>query len=215
MALSVLLLTAASASEAHGRHKASANCLSPHSRLLLADAQAMVYVKQSALGNEQVVFGCAFRRPGVYRLGGVAQCGGGGSGCSGINEERLAGTMIAFQTIASASGESGTAPRYGIVVKDLLSGHVIHSAGTGTPARVFPEQLGIGLAEGLVLNSRGDVAWIARGKPEDGPDQVHAVNRSGDRMLAEGQDIEPGSIALAGTTLYWTQGGRPASAPLS
>jgi hypothetical protein len=33
-------------------------------------------------------------------------------------------------------------------------------------------------------------------------------------VLAEGGDIAAGSLALAGSTLYWTQGGLPRSASL-
>jgi hypothetical protein len=33
-------------------------------------------------------------------------------------------------------------------------------------------------------------------------------------LLAQGVDIAPGSLALAGSTLYWTQAGAPQSALL-
>jgi hypothetical protein len=44
---------------------------------------------------------------------------------------------------------------------------------------------------------------------------VRAVDAAGDRLLADGNNIAPNSLALAGSTLYWTQGGAPQSASLS
>jgi len=44
--------------------------------------------------------------------------------------------------------------------------------------------------------------------------EVRAVDKTGSRLLASGGDIDPTSLALAGSTLYWTQGSLPFSAQL-
>jgi hypothetical protein len=44
--------------------------------------------------------------------------------------------------------------------------------------------------------------------------EVHAADRTGSRLLASGPTIDPHSLALAGSTLYWTQGGKPFTASL-
>ena len=71
----------------------------------------------------------------------------------------------------------------------------------------------------MVVKSDGAVAWIAENEigPPHGPPEyeVNAVDKTGNRTLAAGTDIAPSSLALAGSTLYWTQGGKPMSAPLN
>jgi len=44
---------------------------------------------------------------------------------------------------------------------------------------------------------------------------VHAADMAGSRLLASGSDLDPTSLALAGNTLYWTEGGQPHSAQLN
>lgn len=73
-------------------------------------------------------------------------------------------------------------------------------------------------ATDLVLRGDGALAWIleirdtATAPPRY---EVRAsVSGTGSTLLAEGADIAPGSLARAGSTLYWTQAGAPRSAPL-
>jgi hypothetical protein len=66
------------------------------------------------------------------------------------------------------------------------------------------------------VKSDGSVAWIVDVYGSENPVeyQVRALDRSGGRVLASGAGIAPTSLALAGSTLYWTQGGKPFSASL-
>jgi hypothetical protein len=64
----------------------------------------------------------------------------------------------------------------------------------------------------IVVKSDGSVAWIVESSSEY---QVRAVDKSGSRVLSSGTNIDPHSLALAGSTLYWTQGGKPKSAMLN
>jgi hypothetical protein len=68
-----------------------------------------------------------------------------------------------------------------------------------------------------VVKSDGAVAWIVAiyGREHPAEYEVHALDRTGSRVLAFGPGISPRSLALAGSTLYWTQGGNPMSAPLN
>jgi hypothetical protein len=103
-----------------------------------------------------------------------------------------------------------------VVVENLRTGRVLHKVPTGTSS---PGAVGIGPVVSLVVKSDGAVAWIveneipARHVPAEY--EVHAVDKTGNRLLASGSDIDPHSLALAGSTLYWTQGGKPMSAPLN
>jgi hypothetical protein len=45
--------------------------------------------------------------------------------------------------------------------------------------------------------------------------EVHTADQSGSHLLAVGSDIAPNSLALAGSTIYWTQGDKPTSAALN
>jgi hypothetical protein len=105
------------------------------------------------------------------------------------------------------------------------------------PLKSKPKYLGVGNVVSIVVKSDGSVAWIAddyeRSHPSGSPEvsyfDVYAVDKSGTRLLAAGTDIDPSSLALSvggsnigqgsltglGSTLYWTQGGNPASAVLN
>lgn len=70
----------------------------------------------------------------------------------------------------------------------------------------------------LVLRGDGALAWIVglRDTVDSGPRyQVRAsLGGTVSTLVAEGSDIAPGSLALAGSTLYWTQAGAPHSTRL-
>jgi hypothetical protein len=70
----------------------------------------------------------------------------------------------------------------------------------------------------LVLRGDGALAWIVeiRNTVDSGPRyQVRAsLGGTVSTLVSEGGDIVPGSLALAGSTLYWTQAGTPHSTRL-
>jgi len=78
---------------------------------------------------------------------------------------------------------------------------------------------------GLVAKPNGSVAWIAEDFERSAPAtstseearyyDVYASDKSGTGLLASGLDVSPSSLALGGSTVYWTQGGKPASAVLN
>jgi len=43
---------------------------------------------------------------------------------------------------------------------------------------------------------------------------LYAFDKTGERLLASGVELEPASLALKGSLLYWTQDGKPFSAVL-
>jgi hypothetical protein len=101
-----------------------------------------------------------------------------------------------------------------ILVRDLRTGRLLHDVPTGIPSAPHGH-LGVGPAISIVVKSDGAVAWIASALPPDGFFQVHALDGDGSRLLATGRSIDPRSLALAGSTLYWTQEGKPFSAALN
>ncbi len=215
-----VLVSAASGAVA-GRKKVVPWCPGAHSRTVVADGEAEVYLapEEAALPEFLGFYGCSFAHKRSYLLGSPPAYSS--SGGSGIKLETLAGAMVAFEG-GSASEHYGTS--WLIVVRDLGDGKVVHSVPTGTPAHPEPPRLedgiikqnvGIGPAKAIVVKSDGAVAWVVETDREEGSYQVHALDGSGSRLLAEGPEIEPGSLALAGSTLYWSAGGKPFSAALN
>jgi len=164
------------------------------------------------------IFGCTFKNKRAYVLGEPVSVAS--SGTAGISLETLDGPTVAYE--AGSGGPTGAEWR--VVVRDLSNGKVIDDLPTGTPAHpqlprteggLTVRDVGIGPATSIVVKSDGGVAWIVSAPKEDGYYQVHAVDKTGSRVLASGPEIDPTSLALAGSTLYWSEAGRPMSATLN
>jgi hypothetical protein len=206
---------AISASAAHTKSKPALACRHANSRLLLADGHAEIYEAPEVPSEVRLaVFGCAYRTGHSYELGIATRQRheGGPGGESGILEPRLAGTFAAYAKTLYYATEGS---RNMIIVRDLRTGRVVHEVPTGTAVKPEPPTEGLGIVVGLVVKSDGSAAWMIATDAEDGSYQVHVVDKTGSRTLATGGDISPGSLALAGSTLYWTQAGSPQSATLN
>jgi hypothetical protein len=192
---------------------------------LLADSQAIVYNRE---GSERPgrgeyfepggTVGCAYGWGHVYYLGppAGAECLSPG-GCDSLEHPVVAGPFAAFDYGRSQEARPPYAEDV-IRVVDLQTGQRVHNIPTGpsTPEK----RVGIGPATAIVLKGDGSVAWIAerayRLPPTAPPEyEVRAVDENGERLLASGTSVGPKSLALAGSTLYWTEAGRPMSAPLN
>jgi DNA-binding beta-propeller fold protein YncE len=178
-----------------------------------ADSQAKVYLirENRRFSAEDVYRGCVFGGKRSYRLAPMHTSRLGGP------DIVLAGHVVAYELGFSVpdmgvpeSGESEDV----VYVTDLLTGRTLHRVPTGTPSHPNPSEIGIGSPTTIVVKPDGSVAWIVA-TAEATVYEVHAVDKAGRRLLASGPDIAPNSLALAGSTLYWTQGGEPISAPLN
>jgi hypothetical protein len=123
--------------------------------------------------------------------------------------------MVAYEQYLSNTGppegdEYNT--EWSVVVRDLRTGRVEHEVPTGTQATPNPHHVGVGPVTAIVVKADGAVAWIAEG--EDGP-EVHALDKTGSRVLATGEDIKPHALGLKGSELYWSQGGKWMTASLN
>jgi hypothetical protein len=177
--------------------------------LLLADGHATIYSGGKASPNE--VFGCV-RGHRSYDLGRLESPAtlvfpGSPTRSAQISQLTIAGQMVAFEETAES--------RERLVVRDLKTGRFVVRESQGVQ--------GLQRVEQIVVKSDGTVAWMVQVNYGHGGNPIHrdvyAVDASGIRLLAEGEEglnpIERGSLALAGSTLYWTQGGKPLSAPLN
>jgi hypothetical protein len=174
--------------------------------LVAADQQVTVY-ERPGLPQTAGIYGCAYGHRHSYRLSPPLECEAHGGGCARIHDVVLAGPIVAYAELRLNRQLFG----WSVVVRDLRSGRVLHTARSTTT----PISRGAGPVEELVVKPDGAVAWIVSGpfEPLSGTGyELHALDRTGSRVLASGPSVD--SLALAGSTLYWMQGGKPFSASL-
>jgi hypothetical protein len=216
-------VTPAGAGGAHRDTKTAPKlrCLPSRVPVVAADREAALYLaaEDPELPEFLSVYGCSFKSGRSYQLGelpGAPSPSGGG----GVRLETLEGTMAAYE--AGSGGPAGAS--WLVLVRNLSTGKVVHRVPSGTPAHPEPVRtehglavsyVGIGQLESLVVKGDGAVAWIVETSKENGTYQVHILDKTGGRVVAEGPEVEPRSLALAGSTLYWLQGGKPMSATLN
>jgi hypothetical protein len=190
--------------------KASMKCSSGRSHVVVADAQAQVYEAPETpqLPGYLDLFGCVYGQHKSYLLGSPLS-GGSPSVAGGVSNEVLVGSIVAYGKSFVQSEPGSTS--YLVIVRDLRNGRVLHDVPTGTSNPPYPTLVGDGPTTAIVVKSDGAVAWIVENLLKY---EVHALDKTGNRVLASGSDIEPHSLALAGSTLYWMQGGKPMSAVL-
>ena len=221
-----------SASAAHGDHKAPAKCPPGHTHLIVADGQAEVYLRPEGSGpsgyEPTEIFGCTYADRRSYSLGGPPGYSSRGGGEA--THYTLDGSILAYETYGELTFPAPEGfQEWHVVVENLRTGRVLHEVPTGTASAQAttsessgirqPRYVGVGPVVTLVVKSDGAVAWIvdneipAQHVPAEY--EVHAVDKTGSRLLASGAEIDPHSLALAGSTLYWTQGGKPMSSKLN
>ncbi|HXB16322.1 MAG TPA: hypothetical protein VNV44_11340 [Solirubrobacteraceae bacterium] len=205
----------------------------PYRRTLATDDLAQVYslgASRPALAGLQSgrrpIYGCVYSHRGALLLGAEPWDNGGKYMALNIGGERnvvIAGTFVAFEDYEMTESLCGF--KFKVVVEDLRTGKVLRNEPAGT--RTVPDpgfecgEVGLGNTTGIVLKADGAVAWIL--EPQDWAVEahiiepgyeVHAADATGSTSLARGLDVDPSSLALAGSTVYWTQGGLPRAATL-
>ena len=206
------LIVATPASAGKARHQQPAKCGAERGQVIAANSQALLY-RATNFYEFSLVYGCTYKQRRSYRLGYFPSEGTcSSSGCISIQHETLSGPLVAYE-FSTTGIEGGT---FLIIVRDLRNGHVLHRVPTGTPRpQNASSVVGAGIATTIVLKTDGSVAWInERPLGEATEYQVHALDKTGSRLLATGIDIGSHSLALSGSTLYWMQDGKPFSTRL-
>ena len=227
----LLLGAAVPASGAGSSRKAIPTCPPAGAHVLLADAQAAIYTVHERLvmhfdgGGHEVqkviaTRGCVNSRKGSYKLGEEfvptpTEVNGG------IYRLALSGPIIAYEEsfyggnrYSEGRGEESV-EEWHVVVRNLQTGSVLHKTPTGANEKDHPKFVGDGPTTAIVVKADGAVAWITDTVQSENRYQVHALDNTGERTLTVGSNINPNSLALAGSTLYWTQGGKSESAVLN
>jgi hypothetical protein len=214
IAVLALLLAVTSISTARTTYKTPTKCPPAHAHVLIGDEQAQVYDEPYSEG----IYGCIYGGDHLQDLGPTPKY----SSQSGVGIElpKLAGTIVAYaETLIILREPREEHARYLIVVRNLRTGQILHRIPTGTFEGPEPEfNKGVGPARMIVVKSNGSVAWIAqnykKGTKSAPYYELHTIDKLGSRGIAASTEISPKSLTLAGSTLYWTQGGKPMSAPL-
>jgi hypothetical protein len=172
----------------------------------VADAQAVIFDGPRSGRGPEGIFGCARGAGRAFYLGPFVE--GGSSGSVGTSLIVLAGPVVAYGT--EQNGQEVTHEE--IWVRNLRTGRVLHHVPNGE--RPNPHSVGLGETAAIVVRADGAVAWTVRAGETRGGIQLRSVDASGSHLLAMSPTIDPRSLALAGSTVYWTDDGKPASAQL-
>jgi hypothetical protein len=181
-----------------GRH----GCFPAHSTTLAATAKVRVFQTRGVARETRVhaTYGCLLsrKRPVRFEVPDFP---------TGYGPIAIAGSYVAY-AVYSDCAASFCDPN-NVVVQDLRTGKRRFADG---PLRVAN-------VTSLVLRANGSAAWIQTSFDEGGSTQpgysvVKADRGQAPDVLDTGVDIVANSLALAGTTLYWTNGPTPVSAVL-
>lgn len=204
-------LSAGSAASARGRSRPVGCPPAVRHSVVASDNEAEVYGLRTS--EERVEFrGCLYGQSKSRLIGAANECLSAAGDCGGTDQLAIAGTVVACEQYVSSEV---TGNRWLVEVKDLRSGRTLHRVPTGVTFPPNPMLVGDGSTTTIVVKKDGAVAWIVDTVQKHERFQVHALDRTGSRVLATGSDIDPHSLALTGSTLYWTQGHKPYSARLN
>jgi hypothetical protein len=221
LAVSVSLILVLAPTAEASSHRHVWRCRPNRPNVVVANKQAEVFeVGYTFEGNFYPLHfdGCAYGSQRPIMLG-FALMGGGSGGAVGSDHYTLAGTTVAYAQ-DRLEGPGNNSESWAVVVVNLRSGKRLRDVSTGAPPCPHSPQLsGVGPVDSLVLKADSAVAWIATDVQKACPQpaetrEVHALDSSGERLLATGTDIAPHSLKLAGGTIYWRQGGRSFSTSL-
>jgi hypothetical protein len=226
-------VTSAGATRARG-HK---GCAPRGPRIVLASPQAQVYAAPDRRSEVIAIYACANTGRRSFIVAGCNTSEGAGA-CARGSHVTLAGAMIAYEDafVADSNGVEPGVDEWYVAVRDLKTGRRVLRVPTGAALKPRARYVGVGNLVALALRSDGAIAWIADdyersasgGQSEVAFFDVEAADKSGVRLLAAGTDVDPASLALgvdatdigarnrsvAGSVVYWTQGGRVSSASL-
>jgi hypothetical protein len=197
LVLGVAMLAPASG-QARKRHR---TCYPAHTKTLVASARARVFRTRRVVQDAHVTYGCLLsrKRPFRFYLPDFP---------SGFDPIVLAGRYVAYGDYSDCAA-SFCDPN-SVILQNLRNGHITFADGPG---------IRIANVSALVLKRDGSVAWIAStfdefGALQPGRQVVKVERGAGPVVLDSGTGVVADSLALAGSTLYWTKNGAPFSASL-
>jgi hypothetical protein len=217
--VTLVLTCTASVTSAEARHHLKSRRCAPGfmpvlhereegARLLLANEHAEVYVTYGHGLELHVdgpeIRGCGYGQRRSYNVG--APFGGSGGAGGGTLHLVLRDTIVAGEKFEYCNSCFTGTEAQSVFAIDLRTGAVLGEA--TSPGGV----------QSMVVKPDGAIAWIAASNVSITgfhEEWVYALDHDGVRLLAHGSDISDSSLALAGSTIYWTEGGKAFSAALN
>jgi hypothetical protein len=183
--------------------------------VIARDVRAIIYRTEELNLEFYGYWGCVYGSRKAFRLGRELVAGSP-YGSLAVKNVTLVGATVAYETESSTTlgNREVISSMRNVVVANLAIGQTRHKVPTGTSRHPAPRVVGAGETRVIVVKRNGAVAWINDTVQKENRFEVHALDATGERVLAVGSNIAPESLALAGSTLYWSQGGKPFSAVL-
>jgi hypothetical protein len=205
-----LALVSAPVGEArkHGHRPKQAPCSLAGSKTVIATVGARLFTKTDSSRDTLSAYACLYSRNRRFLLS-VGDRDPVGSGDT-TGRPALAGRYVAY-----VLGHFDGSERYNPSFRGFPDQVVAINLSTAAEQR-FPAVTGdspSAKVTDLALSKSGSFAWIGSGPVGN---EVHRldVGDAADTVVDSGPDIQPGSLALASSTIYWTKAGNPASAPI-
>ena len=203
-----LVLVTVPAGEAKQRRHKQAACSLSGSKTVMATAEARLFTKVDRRRGTLSEYACLYSRNRRFLLSVGDMAPGGSGDTTGL--PALAGPYVAY-----VLGHFDDSERYNPEFKGFPNQVVAINLSTAAELR-FPAAAGSSPAakvSDLVLSASGSFAWIGSGSAGN---EVHRldVGDAADTVVDSGPAVQPGSLALAGSTVYWTTATGPASAPI-
>ncbi|HEX8068068.1 MAG TPA: hypothetical protein VF520_16240 [Thermoleophilaceae bacterium] len=204
--LAIVAAVAAAIAAGTGTAASARGTCSPSKSTTVAQSEAVrVYTRTATVDGQRtkVFYACAFNTRRPFRLP-VNELG-----VDGYGPFALAGRYVAF----------GYHPSCGACADEANVVYVMDAVARTARHHVIVDDDDDGVKSAftdLEATRQGSAAWIARDTGSAATVQVQKVEGSSDTPVAldSGADVELRSLALSGTTLYWTRGGVPKSATL-
>jgi len=199
----VALVGGVTSDAAAARHRHAFQCRFAQRNTIATTREARVYVDHDRFGT--AVFGCLYGSSRRRLLGPTG-------GEIGVTHVQLAGRYVGF-FVQSSGARDSTMARAVVYVVDLKSGKRLHQeagGGMGGQTDLF--------GFNIVLKADGAAGWIVETRDPSTNRlvcrEVHRVDASGAAVLDSSVGIDERSLALGGSSLYWTDGGQVRSAQL-
>jgi hypothetical protein len=181
--LAILLALPASAIAVN--HK---RCWAPGTSTVAATKDVRVYYRGELENHAR--YACATRTGRRWRLGVYTTASYG----PGVINVQIGGRFVGFEYVSCSDSCENADVR-------------VFDTRTGRLHRSPKVRAGFDGISGLVVLKTGRLAYIARYYPAQL--EVHLFDGSADRVIDSGPGIAGGSLAVAGTTLYWIRDGAP------
>lgn len=197
VSLSVLLACAGSAQAARPRPHRAPTCAAKGSTTVALNPQARLYVRsQRGDADQHLLIGCLLGSGRTLQLDSWFSCD-----CSRGDESGpqvwLRGAVVAINRYSCPPDPTLGDCVGGARTLDLRTRRTLRRANTGT------------FVSALVLGPRGAFAYVSSAGA------VAKSDAGGEGVLDAAPGIEPDSLAIAGSRVYWTRAGAPQSALLT